>query len=415
MPRRGVLARYRPPGDLTLDVGVDWRVLGFALAAAVAAAAIFGLAPALNLTRLGASAALKDGALAAVGKRRVGLRGALIAAQVSVSLVLLVCAGLFLRSLQQAATVDPGFDADNVVVASFDLRTQGYAEPRAVRSMRSSRSASRACPTFAPSRSRRGCRCRATAAAAAPASRATSRSPARTWSSTSTSSDPSTSRSCACRSSRGRGFTAADREGAPQVAVVNETFAARYWPGEDPIGKRLTSFSGATSIEIVGVARDGKYQMLTEAPLPYLYRPFLQDYEEMTLHVRVARDADSFLPLLRSEIRAVDERAADREAREHAQRDGVRDVPAARRRDVARRLRRARAVARGRGSLRRRGLCREPAHARDRHSHGARGRPSCRRSHGARGQHEGRRGRARDRLCCSRSLRGGPSSRFSAT
>jgi predicted permease len=104
----------------------------------------------------------------------------------------------------------------------------------------------------------------------------------------------------------GRGFTAADRDGAPQVAVVNETFAARYWPGQDPIGKRLTSFSGATSIEIVGIARDGKYQTLTEASLPYIYRPFLQDYEEMTLHVRVERDADSFLPLLRREIRAID-------------------------------------------------------------------------------------------------------------
>jgi predicted permease len=105
---------------------------------------------------------------------------------------------------------------------------------------------------------------------------------------------------------RGRGFTAADREGAAQVAVVNEAFAERYWPGQEPIGKRLASFSGAASIEIVGVARDGKYQALTEAPLPYIYRPFLQDYEEMTLHVRVARDTDSFLPVLRREIRAVD-------------------------------------------------------------------------------------------------------------
>jgi predicted permease len=104
----------------------------------------------------------------------------------------------------------------------------------------------------------------------------------------------------------GRGFTAADRDGAPQVAVVNESFAARYWPGPGPIGKRLTAFSGATDIEVVGVARDGKYQTLTEAPLPYIYRPFLQDYEEMTLHVRVAGDTDSFLPLLRREIRAVD-------------------------------------------------------------------------------------------------------------
>ncbi len=300
------LARFRPPGDLALDVGVDWRVLGFALAAAVAAAAIFGLAPALNLTRLGASAALKDGALAAVGKRRFRLRGALIATQVSVSLVLLVCAGLFLRSLQHAATMDPGFDADNVVVASFDLRTQGYTEPRGrafytalterIASLPDVRAVTLAMKVPL---SGDGGRRRAVVEGYEP-------QPGEDMEFNFNVVGPEYFEVMRVPMVSGRGFTAADREGAPQVAVVNETFAARYWPGQDPIGKRLTSFSGATSIEIVGVARDGKYQMLTETPLPYLYRPFLQDYEEMTLHVRVARDTDSLLPLLRSEIRAVD-------------------------------------------------------------------------------------------------------------
>ena len=105
---------------------------------------------------------------------------------------------------------------------------------------------------------------------------------------------------------RGRGFAATDREGAPQVAVVNESFAARYWPGQDPLGKRLAFFGGAESIEIVGVARDGKYQTLTEAPLPYIYRPYLQSYDEMKLHVRVAGNTAAVLPLLRAEIRALD-------------------------------------------------------------------------------------------------------------
>jgi predicted permease len=301
-----LLARYRPPGDLTLDVAVDLRVLGFALAAAAAAAVIFGLAPALNLTRLGAASALKGGALAAGGKRRIGLRGALIAAQVSVSLVLLVGAGLFLRSLQQAATVDPGFDADDVVVASFDLRTQGYTEPRGrafyaelteriagISSVRAVTLAQKV--PLSGDGGRRGAGVEGYEPRAgedmefhfnvvAPEYFEVLRVPL----------------------VRGRAFTAADRDGAPQVAVVNETFAARFWPDQDPLGKRLTFFSGATSIEIVGVARDGKYQTLTEAPRPYIYRPFLQDYEEMTLHARVARDPESFLPLLRSEIRAVD-------------------------------------------------------------------------------------------------------------
>jgi predicted permease len=301
-----LLAAYRPRGDVTLDVGVDWRVLGFALVSAVAAAAIFGLAPALNLTRLGASAALKDGALAAAGRRHLGLRGALIAAQVSVSLVLLVCAGLFLRSLQQAATVDPGFDADNVVIASFDLRTQGYSEPRSRAFYAELTERLAGLPDVrAVTLAQRvplsgdGGRRRAVVEGYEP-------QPGEDMEFNFNVVGPEYFEVMRVPLVRGRGFTEADREGAPQVAVVNEAFAARYWPGQDPIGRRFTSFSGATSIEIVGIARDGKYQTLNEAPLPYIYRPLLQDYEEMTLHVRVERDADAFLPLLRREIRTID-------------------------------------------------------------------------------------------------------------
>jgi len=301
-----LLSRWRPPGDLKLDVAIDWRVLVFALAAAVVAAAMFGLAPALNLTRLGASSALKEGALAVAGTRRFGLRGALIAAQVSVSLVLLVCAGLFLRSLQQAATVDPGFDARNVVIASFDLRTQGYTDERGRAFYAELTERVAGLPDVRAVTLARGVplsgdggRRRAVVAGYEPQQ-------GEDMEFNFNVVGPEYFEVMRVPLVSGRGFTAADREGAPQVAVVNETFAARYWPGQDAIGKRLTAFSGANDIEIVGVARDGKYQMLTEAPLPYIYRPFLQDYEEMTLHVRVARYADSFLPLLRSEIRAID-------------------------------------------------------------------------------------------------------------
>jgi predicted permease len=234
------------------------------------------------------------------------LRGALIATQVSVSMILLVCAGLFLRSLQHAATVDPGFDANNVVVASFDLRTQDYTEPRGRAFYTALTERIAGLPDVrAVTLAQRvplsgdGGRRRAGVEGYEP-------QPGEDMEFNFNVVGPEYFEVLRVPLVSGRGFTAADRDGAPQVAVVNETFAARYWPGQDPLGKRLTSFSGATSIEIVGVARDGKYQMLTEAPLPYIYRPFLQDYEEMTLHVRVARDTDAFLPLLRSEIRAVD-------------------------------------------------------------------------------------------------------------
>jgi predicted permease len=299
-----LLAQWRPPGDLAVNADVDWRVIAFALAAALATALIFGLAPALNVTRRGASAALKEGALA--GKRRVGLRDALIVAQVSISLVLLVGAGLFLRSLQESAAIDPGFDANDVAVASFDLRTQGYTEARARAFYAELVERVAALPGVSA----------ATLAQKIPLSGDSGRrragvegyepQPGEDMEFHNNVVGPSYFEVMRVPLVSGRAFTANDRDGAPQVAVVNETFAARYWPGENPIGKRLTFFGQVRDIEIVGVAGDGKYERLTEAPRPYLYRPFLQQYEDVILHVRVARDAEGFLPVLRDEIRALD-------------------------------------------------------------------------------------------------------------
>lgn len=299
-----LLAQWRPPGDLALNAEVDWRVAVFAFAAALVSAVLFGLAPALNVTRLGTSAALKDGTLAS--NRRGGLRDALIVAQVSVSLVLLVGAGLFLRSLQQAATVDPGFDADNVAVASFDLRTQGYDETRARAFFAELVDRVAALPQVSA----------VTLAQKVPLSGDAGRRravvegyeprPGEDMEFHNNVVGPSYFEVMRVPLVSGRAFTADDRAGAPQVAVVNETFAARYWPGENPVGKRLAFFGQVANVEIVGVARDGKYERLTEAPRPYIYRPFLQQYEDMTLHVRVTRDADAFLPILRGEIRALD-------------------------------------------------------------------------------------------------------------
>jgi predicted permease len=301
------LLRFRAPLPipLTIDVETDVRVLGFAVAVALVAAAVFGLAPALQSTRLDPSQMLKDGAGAVGGARRSRLRSALIVAQVAVSLTLMVSAGLFLRSLQQATAVDLGFDPENVVVASFDLRTQGYTPER-----------SRA--FYAELVERAGALPGArgvTLAANVPLSGDGGRNLARVegyeprqgedMEFNSNVVGPEYFEVMRVPLARGRGFSASDREGAPQVAVVNESFAARFWPGGDPLGKRL-AFSRVESIEVVGVARDGKYLSPTEAPLPYVYRPFLQEFEEQTLHVRVAGDTAAAIAQLRREIRALD-------------------------------------------------------------------------------------------------------------
>ena len=103
----------------------------------------------------------------------------------------------------------------------------------------------------------------------------------------------------------GRAFVPQDGPGAPGVVVVNETFAARFWPGRNPIGKRL-SVSGpqGTMIEVVGVAKDAKYNTLGENPTPFFYLPVLQNYQPtLTLMVRTAADSKSLLQPVREEIR----------------------------------------------------------------------------------------------------------------
>jgi MacB-like periplasmic core domain/FtsX-like permease family len=105
---------------------------------------------------------------------------------------------------------------------------------------------------------------------------------------------------------RGRAFTPQDRPGAPNVAIVNEAFAQRFWPGEDPIGKRLTYFHRLQDLEVVGVVPTGKYTSLGEQPTPFIYAPFLQDPRSMEVHVRTTGDPARLIALVRREIHSVD-------------------------------------------------------------------------------------------------------------
>ena len=105
---------------------------------------------------------------------------------------------------------------------------------------------------------------------------------------------------------RGRGFEPSDREGSAAVAVVNESFARRFWPGENALGRRFSTSRGGIR-EIVGIAQDGKYVSLTEDPEPHFYEPFAQAYEaDMVLLARTSGDPRELLPLLAREARALD-------------------------------------------------------------------------------------------------------------
>lgn len=104
---------------------------------------------------------------------------------------------------------------------------------------------------------------------------------------------------------RGRGITEQDRDGTPLVVVINETMARRFWPGQDPLGQRIEQWG--KSREIVGIVRDAKYRTLGEAPEPFLFLPFLQQFEpDMNLHVRTTGDPASVLPAVRAAAQSID-------------------------------------------------------------------------------------------------------------
>jgi predicted permease len=293
----------------SLDLRLDYRVLAFTLAVSVATGIVFGLAPALQASRLDILTTLKtEDALARSGARRSRLRSAFVTAQVALSALLLVCAGLFIRSLQNAHTIDPGFRVERALTATVDLGLLRYKEPEGSNFYRELLSRVEAQPGVERASLVRFAQLGTSFAQSQVVAEGKG---SEGYEGTSTGFNlvgPRYFETMGTQLVRGRDFTDADREGSPQVAVVNETLAAMLWPGEDPLGKRL-SFEGAHGpfLEVVGVARDGKYRSLGDRERPYVYSPVFQSYRpKMTLVVRTAGEPTALAGAVREQLRALD-------------------------------------------------------------------------------------------------------------
>jgi len=296
------------PPEVAVVLTPDARVLGFTAVVALATGMIFGLVPALGASRPDLVPALKDEG-GGLGRqvRRSRLVSSFVVAQVALSLVLLLTAGLFLRTLGKALRVDPGVETSHAVAVSFDLRLQGYDVARTgafytrllerVRGLPGVTAASLASPMPL------GSRLISTAVAAEGPNQDDVNIPASyaaVW--------PEYFTAAGTPLLRGRDFTTRDVVGAPLVVVVNETIARRMWPDQDPVGKRLHLGGGEPFLEVVGVARDGKYHELTEQPRGFLYVPERQraDLSDITLLVRAADDPRPLLPALSEVIHGMD-------------------------------------------------------------------------------------------------------------
>ena len=293
---------------IAFDVSPDRTVLAYSLLLSVGTGILFGLAPALRASRPDLITSLRDGRDAG-GYRRSRLRSGLVVAQVTLCMVLLVGASLFTHSLAKARVIDPGFETRGIVDLAVDLGVQRYDSVRGPAFYRTILERAAQIPGVEA----------ATMQEVLPLSG--SNMETRLWlpgrdlpagerapSAYFNRVGPRYFETFRVPMVRGRDFGDADREGAPLVAIVNETMARRLWPNQDAIGQRL-SLSGDEGpyLTVVGVAKDTKYLSLGESPRTFLFLPAMQDHrDEMTVHVRTAGEVNAARRALADLARAMD-------------------------------------------------------------------------------------------------------------
>jgi len=296
-----------PPN--VLGVQLDWRIVQFSLLAALVSCIFFGLAPAWQTARTDFVRALKTGGDSASGKRSTFGRDVLVAAQIALAMVVLIAAGMFLAGFRNTMVMPPEFRTDHLISLDTAPAVLHYS-PEQIKAFY------------------RGLvdRVRTMAGVAGVAmTQALPLSPSQTVITVvpegyqfpkgrettiefGAAVDASYFSTLNVEIKQGRGFTADDRAASRRVAIVNQQFAKTYWPGQDPIGKRirLDSADGPFA-EIVGVAKTGHYLAVNEAPAPFVYVPYEQNpRSRMTLVVQSVGDAGALAKPLREAVRSID-------------------------------------------------------------------------------------------------------------
>jgi len=307
----GLLVSFIPPTEfpISLTTHVDAGAAAFTATIALASAVLFGLAPALQAGRTDLTSALKPGIRASGWRSR--LRSTLVVAQVAFSLVLLISAGLFVRSLQHVRLIDTGFRSDHLLLASVDLFAAGYDRPRGSVALDRMLMDIRALPGVES----------ASVARRVPLGISTS----------SSSSDvepegyvaptdrpawsylnwvgPDYFRTMGIPVVAGHEYTVADRADQPEEFVVNRAFVKRYWPGQNAIGKRIRY--GKDWFVVRGVVADSKYRRLNEPASPFVYFSTTWNYRpDVVFHVRTVADPVALADAVRHAIQRTDPRLA---------------------------------------------------------------------------------------------------------
>jgi predicted permease len=311
-----IRASFPPvPYPVSLDFAPDGYVLKWMLVVSLLTGVVFGLAPALLASRADLVAVIKGGATTlSRGRRRWNLRGALVVAQVTISIVVLICAGLFIRSLRKALETDPGFRTDNLVTMMVNPRLLGYDQKTIWR--------------FFPEllhrvETQRGVRTAALSDDFPLTLGDISRGPIVKEGEADPPPNQGFMSACSFVSPKyfdtmrirlvlGRDFDDHDTDDAPAVVIVNQEFARRFYgSAEDALGKRFRFAQGTPLMEVVGVARDGLYHSLYEDRQPYMFLPLYQQPQgavTLMISAQSAADLQAVTEGARREIAQMDAR-----------------------------------------------------------------------------------------------------------
>jgi predicted permease len=306
------LQRFQIATDLPLVIAarLDGRVLGFSAAAAVVSALLCGIVPARQSLKTGVLSSLRGADPGVIPRRKTAGRSALVVAQVALSMTLLIAAGVLVDGFRKALLLDPGFRTTHLVRMSTDTSLAGYTPEQTRRFYRQLIARTEAVPGVVS----------ATLTSGVPLEGWGWAQPVipegyrlahdeRSLVVFSAAVDPHYFRTMGMTLTRGRGFTTRDDVDAPRVAIVNDEFAARYWPGQNPIGKRLRiDASGSPWLEIVGTTATAKYMVIGEAPRPFFYLPVEQvERPNLTILVETASaEAAPMVAPIREVVRGLD-------------------------------------------------------------------------------------------------------------
>jgi predicted permease len=307
---RAALWSLRPPflESDDIDLALDSHVLLFTLSIALLTALLIGVAPALKAAKPDLAEVLKIGGRGGTtGWTRNALRSLLVISEVALALVALVCAGLFIRSMQFAQKIDPGFESKNLFVTAFDLGALHYSEGRAQQFFRTAIERAKASPGVQS----------AAVASNLPLGGGFARTifpegqnEASGYRGTLTQLDDITPTFCETLRIpliRGRAFTESDRQNTAEVAIANEAMAKHFWPNQDAVGKRFHFFGDPTLREVVGIVGNTVINQIGEEPQPLVYLPITQDYSPAaTLQVRTTGRPEAVIATVRKQIQSID-------------------------------------------------------------------------------------------------------------